>query len=264
MSMIKNCSVDGLFYPRDPQQLETDILGYLQSALTAPDETRTPKAIVVPHAGYVYSGEIAAAAYAAISDRRAAITRVVILAPSHRIPFQGVAYSEADYFRTPLGDIPVDTDSTENLIRLDSTIKLEVAFDGEHSLEVQLPFLQVVLDKFSIVPLVVGSIPPQVLSTTIETLWGGDETLLVVSSDLSHFHDYQTARQQDARTSKAIIELAYEKLSHDDACGYTPLAGVLNLARRKKMTATAVDTRNSGDTAGDKARVVGYGAYLLS
>jgi AmmeMemoRadiSam system protein B len=188
---------------------------------------------------------------------------VVLLGPSHRVPFYGLAVSGDSSFRTPLGDIPIDQDAVEAVLTLPQVVKLDAAHANEHSLEVQLPFLQFLLDDFELVPLVVGDANSQQVAQVLERLWGGPETLIVISSDLSHYHDYVTAQRMDRATSEAIVGLHPEHLGYEDACGRIPVAGLLTLAKQRGLGGELLDLRNSGDTAGDKQRVVGYGAYAF-
>jgi AmmeMemoRadiSam system protein B len=231
---------------------------------TAAREWELPKAIIVPHAGYVYSGPVAASVYARLAAGRKTIKRIVLLGPSHRVPFRGLAASGDSSFRTPLGDIPIDRQSVEQVLELPQVILLDSAHANEHSLEVQLPFLQLLLDDFELVPLVVGDTSGEEVAEVLARLWGGSETLVVISSDLSHYHDYATARRMDKATSDSIILLHPERLDYEDACGRIPVSGLLLLAKQWGLHGELVDLRNSGDTAGDKQRVVGYGAYAFS
>jgi hypothetical protein len=253
-------AVAGTFYPANPQQLHQMLDQYLNDAETG---GKVPKAIIAPHAGYIYSGPVAASAYARLKKAHDRITRVVIIGPSHRVAFSGLAVSQAQSFITPLGFIPVDQEAVAAIARLPFVDYLEQAHTHEHSLEVQLPFLQEMLDDFKIVPIVAGDATPEQVSQVIEALWGGDETLIVISSDLSHYHDYESAKQLDKATSSAIEHLQYERLGPDSACGKVPVSGLLKLAREKSLTIKAIDLRNSGDTASDKSSVVGYGAYVI-
>ena len=253
-------AVSGTFYPANPQQLHAMLAQYLDVAdLTA----KAPKAIIVPHAGYIYSGPIAASAYARLQKARHQITRVVIIGPSHRVAFKGLAVSGAQNFMTPLGGIPVDQAAVQTIAQLPFVDFIEQAHTHEHGLEVQLPFLQEILDDFSIVPIVAGDATPEQVAKVISILWGGDETLIVISSDLSHYHPYTTAQQLDKSTSKLIENLQYDQLSFESACGRIPVSGLLKVAQEKSLMIKTIDLRNSGDTAGDKNRVVGYGAYVI-
>ena len=253
-------AVAGLFYPKDRTELSQmlkDLLGKAQGSDVA------PKAVIAPHAGYIYSGPIAASVYAQVASARQRIRRVVLLGPAHRVPFHGIAASSASVFDTPLGAVPVDTSAVQSLLSLPQVRVLDEAHALEHSLEVHLPFLQTVLDEFSLVPLVVGDASYQDVADVIERLWGGDETLIVISSDLSHYHDYDTARTMDRETSKAIEALEPELIDHDQACGRIPVGGLLLVARQHGLRARTLDLRNSGDTAGPRDQVVGYGAYAI-
>ncbi len=222
-----------------------------------------PKAIIAPHAGYIYSGPIAASAYARIQPARGRITRVVLLGPAHRVGFHGLALSSADCFQTPLGRITVDQEAVKKISGLPQVHVMDTAHMQEHSLEVHLPFLQEALGEFSLVPLVVGDAEPNEVAEVLETLWGGPETLIVISSDLSHYHDYKTAQRLDRATSQAIEQLRLEDIQYDHACGRNPVSGLLQVARQRGLKAKTIDLRNSGDTAGSHDRVVGYGAYVF-
>ncbi len=253
-------AVADLFYPGEPELLRQQIQTYLADA---PVTGRVPKAIIAPHAGYVYSGPVAAKAYAQLIPARDRIKRVVLLGPCHRVPLRGLAAPSADAFETPLGSVPVDRDAINRILRLPQVQEFDLTHQQEHSLEVQLPFLQEVLDDFSIVPLVVGEASADEVRQVLDMLWGGDETLIVVSSDLSHYHNYDTAQTLDAITRKAIESLDSEAIHYENACGRNPVIGLLEAARDKHMQVTTLDLRNSGDTAGGRDRVVGYGAWMF-
>lgn len=259
MTHIKRPAVAGLFYPADSTELQTQVTTFLEQATA--HSNAPPKAIIAPHAGYIYSGPIAGSAYAQLLEQRSTIQRVVLLAPAHRVAFNGIARSSAIAFETPLGEIPVDTGQLERIREL--TVLNDLAFEEEHSIEVQLPFLQEALEAFSLVPLLVGQAEAEAVAVVLEQLWGGTETLIVISSDLSHYLDYTTAKQVDAATSQAIERLAPERLNHESACGRIPVGGLLIAARNHQLQSQVLDLRNSGDTAGDKSRVVGYGAYVF-
>ncbi|MET0025114.1 MAG: AmmeMemoRadiSam system protein B [Sedimenticola sp.] len=262
MNKIRRPAVAGLFYPADPQELRQDVHQFLDAA--TPGRIASPKALVAPHAGYVYSGPIAGSAYAQLSDVRQSISRVILFAPSHRMAFRGLAYSAADYFETPLGQVKVDRQALASLDDLSQVNQLEQPFENEHALEVHIPFLQECLDDFTIVPLLVSDATPEQVEEVIERLWGGDETLIVISSDLSHYMDYETAREMDAEATRAIEELEPDRLGYNNACGRTPVSGLLLAARHHHLKATTLDLRNSGDTAGPRNQVVGYGAYAFN
>lgn len=251
-----------MFYPREAPVLRGVVARLLDDA-AAMAPVPPLKAIIAPHAGYVYSGPVAASAYARVQSLRGCVERVVLLGPSHRVGFAGIALTDADYYETPLGRIVVDASAAEQLRGLPGVRVFDDAHAREHSLEVHLPFLQVTLGGFRLVPIVVGDATLEQVSAVLERVWGGPETLVVVSSDLSHFHDYDHARAQDAATSRAIEERRFEDIGFDDACGRVPVGGLLHYARQHGLTVEAIDVRNSGDTAGDRDRVVGYGAYVL-
>jgi AmmeMemoRadiSam system protein B len=260
MSLSRRPAVAGLFYPRDPRELKRMVDGYLAEA--SPKDT-PPKALIAPHAGFIYSGPIAASAYATLAEAHASITRVILLGPAHRVPVRGLAASSADRFDTPLGPIDLDRDAIDLALTLPQVRLMDEAHTLEHSLEVQLPFLQEVLDRFSLVPFVVGEASPGEVAEVLDLLWGGPETLIVISSDLSHYHAYATAQRLDAATTAAIEALRPDDIGYDQACGRIPVAGLLELARRRGLEARTLDLRNSGDTAGSRDQVVGYGAYVF-
>ena len=260
MTHIRTPAVAGMFYPADANTLQAMVDDFLAGAETHGD---IPKALIVPHAGYIYSGPIAASAYHLLEQARHTITRVILLGPSHRVPLFGLAVSSADYFSTPLGNIPLDRAAMEKILPLKQVRLMDEAHTMEHSLEVQLPFLQSLLEDFTLVPLVVGDASAGEVGDVLETLWGGPETLIVISSDLSHYHDYATAKRMDQATSQAIETLQAEAVSHDGACGRNPIKGLLAVAARKGLHVRTVDLRNSGDTAGPRDQVVGYGAYVF-
>lgn len=253
-------AVAGSFYPADPKQLRTMVDGFLAGVRS---DNAPIKAIIVPHAGYIYSGPVAASAYARLKSLRGHITRVVLLGPSHRVGFAGMALSSADYYESPLGRIPLDKHAEALLAGLPQVRVYDAAHAREHSLEVHLPFLQETLGEFTLVPLVVGNATPVEVGEVLERLWGGPETLIVISSDLSHYHDYATAQRLDRATSQAIEALRYEDIDHDAACGRNPVSGLLYVASRRGLHAHTIDLRNSGDTAGPRDQVVGYGAYVV-
>jgi AmmeMemoRadiSam system protein B len=260
MGAVRKPAVAGLFYPSAPATLKTQIDEFLAQARP---EGGVPKAIIAPHAGYVYSGPIAASAYARLLPARGTVRRVVLLGPAHRVPFRGLAAANASHFETPLGRIPVDEEALATIADLPQLVRLDEAHAQEHSLEVHLPFLQAVLGEFRLVPLAVGEASAAEVGEVLERLWGGPETLVVVSSDLSHYYDYDTAVELDRATSTAIEALRYEDLDWESACGRVPVSGLLHVARKRGLAAHTIDLRNSGDTAGTRDRVVGYGAYVF-
>jgi len=268
---FREAAVAGQFYPGDAKELEATVRELLDQACSAIPQRaaddiepeRPPKAIIAPHAGYIYSGAIAARAYALLTPAAATIKRVVLMGPNHRVPLSGMALSSANAFRTPLGEVVVDRDAVAEIADLSGVLTHDEAHREEHSLEVHLPFLQVLLDDFKIVPLVVGQATPAQVADVMETLWGGSETLIVVSSDLSHYLNYDEARQLDNTTCKAIENLDPAAISTNDACGRFPVGGILEMAKRRDMAVTTLDVRNSGDTVGSKDRVVGYGSWMF-
>jgi MEMO1 family protein len=253
-------AVAGTFYPAGAEELRASVEKLLRAAKPA---VLSPKALIAPHAGYIYSGPIAATAYASLAPRAGAIRRVVLLGPSHFVPFRGLALPDADSFETPLGRVMLDRDAVARLSGMPGVTVLDPAHANEHSLEVQVPFLQVALRDFTLVPLAVGFAPPEQVATVLDALWGGDETLIVVSSDLSHYLDYSAAVAIDAETAQSIEALDGRVLDGDHACGCHPIRGLLHVARRRGLHVVPLDRRNSGDTAGDKLRVVGYGAWAF-
>lgn len=259
---LRTAAVAGTFYPVDAGALRCAVEGYLAEA-SQDASISGLKALIVPHAGYVYSGPVAGTGYAQLAATASSISRVVLLGPSHRRAFQGVALSTAQAYATPLGHVPIDTELNAKLAELPGVQVLDEAHEGEHSLEVQLPFLQSTLVDFSLLPLVCGSASAEEIAAVLGAVWGGQETLIVVSTDLSHFEGYDMARRLDAETTKAIEALAPERLESSSACGRVPLRGLLVAAKRRGLSVRSLDLRNSGDTAGGHERVVGYGAYAL-
>ena len=267
MPSVRETAVAGQFYPGSAAELEATVRHFLAGAGPAKGEKTAaapvPKALIAPHAGYVYSGAVAASAYARLEPAAAVIKRVVLLGPCHRVAVQGLALSGADAFATPLGHVPVDKAAAARILDLPQVEVFDATHAQEHSLEVHLPFLQIVLDDFAVVPLVVGDAPPEQVADVLDALWGGPETLIVVSSDLSHYLDYDSAQKIDSETCRAIETLDAQAISRDGACGRFPVGGLLEIAKRRGLTVTTLDLRNSGDTAGPKDRVVGYGSWMF-
>ena len=257
--MIIQPNVAGKFYPDNPAVLRQDILNMLGDAADKAN-LPLPKAIIAPHAGYIYSGPIAASAYACLAKSKNQIKRVVLFAPAHRYPVDGVATTNAKSYLTPLGQIAIDQETISSL-SFPYLNAIEEAFSSEHAVEVHLPFLQLTLGSFLLVPLLVGRAAVSEVENILEKLWDGPETLVVISSDLSHYHPYKLAQTWDKNTAEAIIELNPDGFSDEHACGATAIKALLNVASKKKMRALQVDLRNSGDTAGSKDSVVGYGAF---
>lgn len=260
MIQIRESAVAGHFYPDHPGQLSETVQGLLRRSQAGPGPA--PKALIVPHAGYIYSGPIAATAYARLQPYRDLYDHVVLLGPCHRVAITGLAASASDAFRTPLGDVPLDREAIKRLVPHRVALS-DAPHLLEHSLEVQLPFLQLTIDSFSLVPLAVGDTEPEAVAEVIDLLWGGPETLVVVSSDLSHYLRYEDARRCDAATCQAIEGMDVHGVSSRNACGYTVVGGLLIAAKRHGLQIATLDLRNSGDTAGGKDRVVGYGSWIL-
>ncbi|MFP4062880.1 MAG: AmmeMemoRadiSam system protein B [Halochromatium sp.] len=289
---IQPPAVAGRFYDQDPARLSQAVQGFIaagqrQARQRQADQTQAgqgadqpqagklrqagaaaaprPQALIAPHAGYVFSGPVAGSAYAALADHAAEIEQVVLLGPPHRLPVRGLATSSASAFETPLGQVPVDQAALDRLIAMHPQIqRLDAAFAGEHCIEVQLPFLQVLLERFRLLPFLVGTVDAAQVAEILAPFWEAEDSLIVVSSDLSHYLDYATAQALDARTSEAIRALHPERIAPEQACGQSAIAGLLTLARARQAQGRILDLRNSGDTAGPRDHVVGYGAYVFS
>jgi AmmeMemoRadiSam system protein B len=253
-----------MFYPDRARDLQAILSQVLADAASHAKAGPVPKAIIAPHAGYIYSGPIAATAYARLKPAADVITRVVLIGPSHRVPLRGLAVPSVEAFETPLGRIELDRAAIGQILELPQVREWDAPHAQEHSLEVHLPFLQMIFPHFSLIPLVAGDASPDEVAEVLERLWGGSETLIVVSSDLSHYLDYETARKLDWTTCRAIEELDAGAIGYHQACGRVPVAGLLRLARRRQLAAATLDLRNSGDTAGDRRQVVGYGAWMFT
>jgi len=255
-------AVVGQFYAGDPDQLRTQILQLF--ADVEPSANVRPKALIAPHAGYVYSGRIAAAAFTTLRESAQTITRVVLIGPAHYLHVHGIAAPTVDAFQTPLGRVPNDVEALHKIADLPSVIRADAPHAPEHALEVELPFLQTLLGSFQLVPLLVGDAAPQDVADVLRRLWGGPETLIVVSSDLSHYHSYETARHLDLATAAAIEQGDWASLGPNQACGCFSVAGLLVEAGRRRLKAQRLSLCNSGDTAGSRDRVVGYGAWMFA
>ncbi|HUW39308.1 MAG TPA: AmmeMemoRadiSam system protein B [Rhodocyclaceae bacterium] len=258
---IRPAAVAGMFYPDSPSELADDVGALIRAAAPA-QSGPAPKALIVPHAGYVYSGPVAASAYAALAAARHTIRRVVLLGPAHRVALSGLALPLAGAFATPLGTVSLDVALAQTLLDLPQVTQSDAPHALEHSLEVQLPFLQSALDDFSLLPLAVGDATMQEVAEVLDRVWGGPETLIVVSSDLSHYHAYAEAQRLDRNTAEQILALS-PLSDFDRACGAIPVNGLISCAKRRGLVPRLLDLRNSGDTAGDKSRVVGYGAFAF-
>jgi MEMO1 family protein len=259
---IRPPAVAGMFYPGSARSLAAEVDRMLAGAATT--AAAAPKAIIVPHAGYIYSGPIAASAYALLAPLRGRIRHVILLGPAHRLAFRGFALPSVTAFRTPLGDVPVDQEAAAQARGVPGVQVLDAAHDGEHSLEVHLPFLQRTLGDVAVLPVVVGDADGEAVARLLEALWGGPETLIVISSDLSHYYPYAAARTRDADTAAAIERLDGAGLDDESACGRIPIRGLLRVAQRHGLVCRRLDLRSSGDTAGPRDQVVGYGAWALS
>lgn len=265
MHTVRPPAVAGAFYPAPARTLARTVTSLLAAARTERPEVaaQPPKVLIAPHAGYIYSGPMAARAYAQLAAVRATVRRVVLLGPVHRVPVRGLALPGAAAFATPLGEIAVDQDAVTSLKPLPQVAVSPAAHALEHSLEVQLPFLQSVLDEFKLLPLAVGDATPGEVAQVLDALWGGPETLIVISSDLSHYLPYAAARNIDGETVERILALD-GPLTHEQACGGTPINGLLIAARQRQLQPQLLGLCNSGDTAGDKQRVVGYAAIAFT
>ncbi len=259
---VRPPAVAGTFYPGSTGRLQEAVDSYLAEVRPAATGS-PPKALIAPHAGYVYSGPVAASGYRLLEPVAETIERVVLIGPSHRVPLKGLAVSSADAFETPLGRVPVDRAAVDHLLELPQVCEFDAAHAAEHSLEVHLPFLQRVLREFRLVPICAGDASTREVAGALDLVWGGPETLIVVSSDLSHYYDYETARIKDAATTRAIERLDPTALDAESACGRIAIRGLLDVARRRGLQAHSIDVRNSGDTAGPRDSVVGYGAYAF-
>ncbi|HRQ39838.1 MAG TPA: AmmeMemoRadiSam system protein B [Chloroflexota bacterium] len=263
MNKIRQPAVAGLFYPADPGRLRGMVQEFLDTAVSSPTPLN-PKAIIAPHAGYVYSGPIAGSAFSPWHGQMANVNRIILIGPAHTMAVSGLAGVSVGAFSTPLGEVLVDEEAMETLRPLPQVQIHDGAHGREHCLEVMLPFLQLIAPQAKIVPLVVGQSHGREVAELLEVLWGGPETRIVISSDLSHYNDYHTAQRLDAATAQAIETLQPDKLGSESACGRIAIQGLLYQAQIHHLTAHTIDLRNSGDTAGSHDRVVGYGAFLFA
>ncbi len=261
---VRPPAVAGTFYPAQPSVLRSALRRAFARAERPRAGAPTPRALVVPHAGYVYSGAVAAGGYLRLRRATPTIERVVLLGPSHFVPLDGVGVSGADAFATPLADVIVDDEARSRVLSLPGVGLNDEAHEQEHSLEVQLPFLQTVLDGFTLLPLVVGRADPDDVARLIDSFWDEPGTVIVVSTDLSHYHRYADAVRLDARTAAAIVAGRADAIGDADACGARPLRGLLIAGGRRACRVERIDLRNSGDTTGDRQRVVGYGTFAVA
>jgi MEMO1 family protein len=259
--IVRPPAVAGSFYPRGPKELKATVDALLSQA--KPSRQASPLGIIAPHAGYMYSGPVAANAFAPVAASGSVFERVLLIGPPHYVPVSGVAAPSAATFATPLGEVEVDRDAIATLVEAGLVSIDDRAHAPEHSLEVELPFLQAVLGRFTVIPLLVGDATPEEVASIVGAVMDG-RTLLVVSTDLSHYLDDASARARDVATAKTIERLDFAKLGPQDACGFAALNGSLCAARQGYWGIKRLDLRNSGDTSGDRRRVVGYGAWAFS
>ena len=259
--IARSPAVAGSFYPVEPDRLRREVVELLADAETA--LKIAPKAMIVPHAGYIYSGSSAATAFATLRDSAQTLARIVLIGPAHYVAIRGIALPTVDAFETPLGRVTVNQDALNKITGLPFVSRNDAAHAPEHALEVELPFLQIVLPSFSLLPLVVGDATAHEVAQVLARLWSGPETLLVISSDLSHYHSYETARRLDAATAAAIENGNWASLGPGQACGHLPIAGLLVEANRRNLKARRLSLCSSGDTAGSRDQVVGYGAWIF-
>ena len=257
---VRRPAVAGTFYPRDAKVLADTVAGLLVGARGA--QNGRIRAVIAPHAGYIYSGPVAAEAFAGLKALESRVERLVLIGPAHFVRFRGIAAPTVEAFRTPLGEVSLDRGAIGEIADLPQLVVDDEPHAPEHALEVELPFLQAVLGAVPIVPLVVGSARAEEVAEGLERLWD-EKTLIVVSSDLSHYHDYETAQRLDAATAEAIERCDEGAIGLDDACGSLALRGMLIEAKCRGLAIERLDLRNSGDTAGDRNRVVGYGAWVV-
>ncbi len=260
MTEIQHAGVAGTFYPADPNELAAGVDASLAKAAPLP---LSPKAVIAPHAGHIYSGDVAGSAYSLLAKRRGEIKRVILMGPNHRQPVRGMALSPANAWATPFGPLAVETAARDSLARQPGVTVDAAPFVNEHSLEVHLPFIQRALGNVQVLPILVGQTPKEQVSQALDLLWGGPETAIIISSDLSHYHDYDTCTAKDAETTVAIERLQPQGCDGDRACGRYSIHGLLDQAQRRDLRATALDVRNSGDTRGGRERVVGYGSFAF-
>lgn len=265
MSSVRPPAVAGMFYPGDPGALR-DAVDRLLGVAPPGGQAGAVRALIAPHAGYVYSGPVAGEAFRRLAGAGGRFGRVAVVGPSHHVAFSGVAIPRSTgAFRTPLGEVPLDRAALLELAGLPGVVAADEPHRPEHAIEVELPFLQRALgESFALVPLVVGEATDEEVAAVLEPFADDPGTLVVVSSDLSHFLPYEAAVRRDLATAGAIERLDGAPLGPWDACGFRPIRGWLALARRRGLAAERLDLRNSGDTAGGRDSVVGYGAWAFA
>ena len=262
MHPTRPAAVAGTFYPANPSEIASLVTGYLGAVDPQQSTTDSPKCLIVPHAGFIYSGAVAALGYRLLEKRAESVSRVVLIGPPHRMPVNGIALPECAAFSTPLGTVPLDLPALQQLEQHRLVSRFAAAHESEHSLEVQLPFLQLALAHFQLLPLIVGHCSAEAVAEILDLLWGGDETLIVCSTDLSHYHPYDTACLVDQKTCARITQ-AEASIQPEEACGCSGLNGLLVAAKRRGLMIRQLGYCNSGDTAGPKEGVVGYGAFAI-
>jgi MEMO1 family protein len=265
MASVRPPAVAGQFYPRNPDELKSMVEGFLRDApASAPADIDgpVPKAVIAPHAGYIYSGSIAGSAFRRLASAAGTIQRVILIGPAHFVPIRGLALPGHPRFATPLGELAIQPEGAQASLRLPQVRVIPEAHAREHSLEVELPFLQVLFGEFNLLPLVAGEASGEEVADVLERLWGGPETVIVISSDLSHYLPYEAAQRADRETADEILAVG-GPLHSRQACGAVPVNGLLEVARRRGLVPELLDLRNSADTAGDPSRVVGYGAFAF-
>jgi MEMO1 family protein len=259
---VRPAAIAGEFYAAAPRQLEREVRSHLAVAPGIPHAPPSAKALIVPHAGLIYSGVVAASAFRGLEARRGSIDRIVMIGPVHRVWIEGLAVPSVGAFATPLGEVPVDDEGRRTLLEIPGVAVDDRAHADEHCLEVELPFLQLILDTFRILPILVGDAAPELVARALEAVWNGPTTLIVASSDLSHYHSYEVARAIDAATARAILGRSTQ-LAPEEACGAYAINGLMVAARAHGLAVTELARLTSGDTAGDRRRVVGYGSFAL-
>jgi AmmeMemoRadiSam system protein B len=262
MNEVRPAAVAGLFYPASSDELRPMVQGFLHKAVLS-EPGYSPKALIAPHAGFVYSGPVAGSAFRCFETEAEVIRRIVLVGPAHRFPVRGLALPGQEVFETPLGTVPVDRDLVEKISDMPQVSTNMAAHAPEHSLEVELPFLQVVLESFSVLPLLVSQVGAEDVAEVLDRVWGGQETRIVISSDLSHYLSYEAAQDVDRDTSRQVVDLRLPIEEHR-ACGAVAINGLLAVARHRGLAPRLLDLRNSGDTAGDRLRVVGYGSFSFA
>lgn len=257
---IREPSVAGMFYPEKRLVLMQEVKQFLQNNQPA----IKPKALIVPHAGYQYSGQVAGNVYQYLKPYQNKFKKVLLIGPAHRKAFHGIGVLQDDFYNTPIGALKIEREIIEKLVdKFERVNYQDLAFNGEHCLEVQFPFLQLVLNQVSIIPTLVSHCDTERVSELIKYFWEEEETLIIISSDLSHFLDYESCSKKDFLTSQNIVSMKGENLQHDDACGQLGIAGLLQVVKEKGFNISEVSRCNSGDVTGEMSRVVGYGGYLI-